>query len=142
MGSQNLQLDTIRGPRTAIAGDNLTDKEGYVCKLSNASGTPKAYLPDDVADEVTYVILSGAAAGERVELAPLEPGQQFRAILDGTCVTGDQITLAAINGTKDGKVVKLPASADTYERVALAEESGVDGGAVLLRYKPKQVIVS
>lgn len=142
MATTASQTNTIRGLRTATAGENLTDMEGRLVRLTNSSGNPVVILPNDVADEVTHVLVEGGASGAQVAILPLEPGVQFRAFIDGTCVTGDQITLAAIDGTKDGKVVKLPATADTYERVAIAQASAADGSLALLLYKPKQVVVS
>lgn len=136
------QSNTKEGKLVVLAGEALTGMEGRLVKLSNSSGTPVAILPNDVADEAVYILLEGAASGENVTIEPLTPGKQFRAYLDGTCVTGDQLVLAAINGTKDGKLVELPATADSYFRVGLAEQSGVDGQLVLFRYLPKDVTVS
>lgn len=136
------QSNTKRGDLVAVAGETLTGMEGRLVKLSNSSGSPVVILPNDVDDETLYVLTEGAASGEDVTIRPLEPGQQFRAYIDATCVTGDSITLAAIDGTKDGKVVKLPATADTYFRVAVAEASAADGSLALLRFMPKHIVVS
>lgn len=135
------QSNTREGRFTVLAGEALTGMEGRLVKLSNSSGTPVAILPNDVADEALYLLVEGAASGEVVTVEPLTPGKQFRAYLDGTCVTGDQLVLAAIDGTKDGKLVKLPATADTYFRAGLAEQSGADGQLVLFRFAPKPGIV-
>lgn len=136
------QSNTQEGRIVRAAGETLTGMEGRLVKLSNSSGTPVVVLPNDVADEAMYILLEGGASGENVVIEPLTPGKNFRAYLDSTCVTGDSLTLAAIDGTKDGKLVKLPAAADTYWRVGVAEQSGADGQLVLFRYLPKPVTVS
>jgi hypothetical protein len=63
----------------------------------------------------------------------LEPARNVRVTLSGTCVPGDQLVLATPNGTVDGMVVKLPAAAGTYRLIGIAEETGANGQAVLLR---------
>ena len=136
------QSNTKAGRIVRAAGETLTGMEGRLVKLANSSGTPVVKLPDDVADETLFVLVEGGASGEDVVIEPLEPGKQFRAYIDGTCVAGDSITLAAIDATKDGKVVKLPTDADTYFRVGVAEQSAADGSLALIRFCPKPVIVA
>ena len=133
MSTHDTQSNTQRGPIALPANEDLTGKEGRLVLITNASGTAKAALPNDVADRALFVLVGGAAAGEIVTLQPMSTDQQARAWLDGTCVPGDRLTLAAIDGTKDGKVRKLPATADDYFVVGLAEESGADGQLVKFR---------
>ncbi len=127
------QTNTQQGDIVVAANEDLTGMEGRLALVTSDSGTPEAKLPDDVADRVLYVILEGAAAGENVVLRPLTPDRNVRVYLDGTCVPGDRITLAAIDGTKDGKAVELPADADDYFVWGIAEESGAAGQLVLVR---------
>jgi len=127
------QTNTRTGDIVVAANEDLTGKEGRLALILSDSGTPKAALPDDVADRVLYVILEGAAAGYSVTLRPLSPYRNVRVKLSGTCVPGDRLTLAAINGTLDGQAVKLPASTDDYFVWGIAEESGQDGQDVLAR---------
>ena len=47
-----------------------------------------------------------------------------------------KLTLAAINGTNDGKVRTVPAAADTYWVAFRAEEAGVDEQLVKARLLP------
>lgn len=136
------QSNTQQGRIVRTAGETLTGMEGRFVLLTNSSGNPRVTLPNDVADEVTHVLIEGGASGADVVIEPLIAGNQYRVYIDGTCVSGDQITLAAINGTKDGKCVKLPATADIYERVGLSLASAADGSLALFLYKPKQVTVS
>lgn len=130
------------GPQIAIAGETLTGMEGRLVKKSNSSGSPVVILPNDVADDVLFVLVEGGASGDPVTIEPLVPGKQFRAVVDGALVTGDNVTLAAIDGTKDGKVRALPATADTYNRVAIAEQSAATGSLALLMYCPRQIVVT
>jgi len=127
------QTNTKVGDIVVAANEDLTGKEGRLALIVSDSGTPKAALPDDVADRALYVIIEGAAADYNVTLRPLNPDRNVRVKLDSTCVPGDRLTLAAIDGTKDGACVKLPAAADDYFVWGIAEESGVDGQEVLAR---------
>ena len=136
------QSNTRAGALVRVAGEALTGMEGRLVALTNSSGNPVVTLPNDVADETLYILIEGAASGENVTIEPLHSGKNFRAYIDGTCVTGDQLVLAAINGTKDGKLVELPATADSYFRVGIAEESAVDGQLVLFRVAPKALTVT
>ena len=128
------------GPQIAIAGETLTGMEGRLVKKSNSSGSPMVILPNGIADDVLYVLVEGGASGEPVTIEPLVPGKQFRAVTDDALVTGDNVTLAAIDGTKDGTVRKLPAGAGTYNRVALAEQSAAAGSLALLMSCPRQIV--
>ena len=127
------QTNTRVGDIVVAANEDLTGMEGRLARIVSDSGTPKAALPDDVANPVLYVILEGGAAGANVTLRPLSPDRNVRVKLNGTCVPGDRLTLAAINGTLDGQAVKLPAAADDYFVWGIAEESGVDGQDILSR---------
>ena len=137
-----LPLAMVTGALIRVAGETLTSKENRLVKLTNSSGSPRVILPNDVADETPYLLTTGAASAADVVLVPLSPNKTFSALIDGSCVTGDSLTLAAIDGTKDGKVVKLPTDADTYFRVGIAEASAADGELVPFRYLPKDVIVA
>ncbi|HMP76849.1 MAG TPA: hypothetical protein PKE12_11210 [Kiritimatiellia bacterium] len=127
------QSNVQYGPISLPAAEDLTDKEGRLVLVTNASGVAKVSLPNDVADRVLFVLTEGGASGANVVLSPLTPDQQFRAFLDGACVPGDRLTLAAIDGTKDGTVRKLPAAADDYFVFGIAEEAGADGQLVKFR---------
>jgi len=108
---------------------------GRLVKIANSSGSPVAALPTDVADYAAYVALdAAAAAGDGIPLRPVTLGRQVRVTLKSTCVPGDILTLADPGTAADkGKVRVLPAGADTYFIVGIAEESGVDGQSVLIR---------
>jgi hypothetical protein len=127
------QTNTKEGPIRILAGENLTGKEGFFVKLTHDTGVAEVVLPNDVADDELYLLLEGGADGETVTIEALSPHKQFRAKLKGTCNPGDDLTLGAVDGTDDGKVRTLPATADTYFVFARAEEKGVDGQLVLLR---------
>lgn len=134
--------NTRQGPFPATAGEDLSSSLGLLAVLVNSSGSPVAKLPDAVTDRAVLQITKAAASGALATLDPLEPGRPARIPLDGTCVTGDRLVLAAIDGTKDGKVRKLPATAGTYFSPGFARESGADGQSVLMHVDPLTIVVS
>lgn len=138
------QSNTKEGPFQVLAGENLTGKEGCVCKLTHDTGVAEVVLPNDVADETEYLILEGAADGEFVTVVALERGQSYRVKLKGTCNPGDKLGLGTVDGTHDGNVETLPAAADTYWVFLVAEEVGVDEQLVLCRplLAPAATVVS
>lgn len=129
----NTQNDTREGRFEVLAGEDLTDKEGKLVKLTHDAGVPEVILPDDVDDKPDYLLINGGADGTFVTVEPLERRRAVRVRLDGTCNPGDELTLAAINAANDGEVRTLPAAADTYFVFLRAEEKGVDGQLVLCR---------
>ena len=128
------QTNTRHGDLTFPSYEDLSGKEGRLVKLVNSSGVAKVALPDDVADRCLFVLIDGGdASGDHVVVRPLEPARNIRVPLSGTCNPGDRMTLAAIDGSLDGKAAALTAAADTYWVFGLAEEAGVDGQDVLIR---------
>lgn len=134
--------NTRQGPFPATAGEDLSAKLGLLAVLTNSSGSPVAKLPDAVTDRAVLQITKAAASGALVTLDPLTPDRPVRIPLDGTCVTGDRLALAAIDGTKDGKVRKLPTAAGTYFSPGFARESGADGQSVLMHVDPLTIVVT
>lgn len=130
------QSNTKEGPFEVLAGENLTGKEGCLVKLTHDSGIAEVVLPNDVADEADYLLLAGGADASYVTVVAIDRSRNFRVLLDGTCNSGDKLTLAAIDGTHDGRVRTLPATADTYWVAFRAEEKGVDNQLVKLRLLP------
>jgi hypothetical protein len=130
------QSNTREGFFPVLAGENLTGKEGRLVKLTHDTGKPEVILPNDVADEADYLLLEGGADGSLVTVLPLDRSHNIRVKLDGTCNPGDKLTLAAIDGTKDGAVRAVPATADVYWVALRAEEKGVSGQLVLCRLLP------
>lgn len=115
------QSNTKEGAIVLLAGDDLTGKEGYIVQVLNASGTPKVYLPDAVTDAALYVVSEGAAADADVEIIPLTPGRNFRAVANSTTiVAGDK--LVAFASGKAGLLTEHTAG-DAFI-VGIAEESG------------------
>jgi hypothetical protein len=137
------QSNSQPGPFPVLAGENLTGMEGRIVKLTHDNGVPEVILPNDVADFADLLLLDGGADGKLVTVVALDRSRSFRVRLDGTCNPGDELTLAAINGTKDGMVVKTPATADTYFVFLRAEEKGVNTQLVLVRpiLNPRTVVV-
>jgi len=125
------QTNTQNGPIPLTASEALAANR--LVGIVNASGLPAAALPNTKTDETPFVTEEATESGDRTTLIPLQPGQNVRVTLSGTCVPGDQLALATPNGTVDGMVVKLPAAAGTYRLIGIAEETGANGQAVLLR---------
>ena len=127
------QTNTQAGQIVLLANEDLTGKEGLLVAIVNDSAVAKFALPDAVSDLALFVLTDGDAAGEKVAALPLSPDRNVRIRLSGTCVPGDVLVPAEIDGTKDGMVKTLPAAAGTYRGLAIAEESGIDGQLVKAR---------
>jgi hypothetical protein len=127
------QSNTREGAFVVLAGEALTDKEGYLVKMTHDTGVPEVKLPAAITDVAPYVVIEGAADAAKVTVAPLTPGRSVRLALKGTCNPGDQLCLAAIAGTDAGKVRVDPGTTGTYRLIGIAEEIGVDGQLVLVR---------
>lgn len=138
------QSNTQAGLFRVLAGENLTGMEGRIVKLTHDTGVAEVVLPNDVADDELYLLLEGGADATLVTVAPLSPDRNIRVRLDGTCNPGDDLTLAAIDGTNDGKVRTLPTAADTYFVFLRAEEKGVDEQLVKCRpiLNAREVVVT
>ena len=130
MSQSNTKVGDIR----VAAGEDLTDKEGFLVKLTHDSSVAEVLLPTANGDYALYVVTDGAADTENVSLRPIEAGRNVRVTLDGTCDPGDVLVLADVATAADkGKVRALPEDAGTYRGLAIAEEAGVDEQLVLCR---------
>ena len=134
----NVQVGAV----VVLAYATLEDKEGYLAELINDNGTAKVQLPSAVTDLAIYLILEGAAAGQRASVQPLESGRNVRVKLKGTCNPGDKLCLADVATPADaGKVRTIPSANGTYYGFMVAEEVGVDGQLVKARYYGREAIV-
>ena len=131
------QSNTQTGQIVLPANEELTGKEGLLVKIVNASNVAKFALPDAVTEFALFVLTDGDAAGKSVAAMPLSPDRNVRIRISGTCVPGDVLVLAAINGTLDGMVKKLPTAGGTYRGIAIAEEVGVD--LQLIKARPAMI---
>jgi len=138
----NEQSNTQEGAISVIANEALTGLEGYLAVLTEDTNVLEAKLPDTVTDLALFVIVEGAAAGSYAELMPLEPGRNVRVELEGTCNPGDILRLYTPDGSNDGKVCAIGATAGLYFSPGVAEEEGVDGQLVLMRPMPRLVSVT
>ena len=128
------QTNTRTGAIRVLAGEDLTDKEGRLVVMTHDTGVPEVKLPSAITDLAVYQLNDGAADAELVDVEPVEPGRNIRAVLKGTCNPGDSLVLADPGTAADkGKVRTVPAAAGTYRVLAIAEEKGVDGQLVLCR---------
>lgn len=128
------QSNTRVGDIPVLAGEDLSDKEGRLVKMTHDSGVAEVLLPTDNADYALYVLIEGAADAANVSVRPIEAGRNVRLRLNGTCNPGDVLVLADTGTAADkGKVRALPSDAGTYRGLAIAEEAGVDEQLVLAR---------
>ena len=133
MTQTNVQAGQIVLP----ANEDLTGKEGLLVAIVNDSNVAKFALPDAVTDLALFVLTDGDEAGKNVAALPLSPDRNVRIRISGTCVPGEVLVLAAINGTLDGLVKKLPTVGGTYRGIAIAEEVGVD--LQLIKARPAMI---
>ena len=131
------QTNTREGDIPVNAGEDLTGKEGYLVKMTHASGIAEVLLPDSVTAYAFYLIIEGAEEDETVSVRPLDSNRNVRVFLKDTCNPGDTLILADPATAADkGRVRSLPAVAGTYRGLFIAEEAGVDGQLVLCRPAP------
>jgi hypothetical protein len=127
------QSDTREGLVPFLASVNLTDKEGYVVKLVDATGVAKVALPTADADPVQFVIEDGDAAGEMVGCIPLSAHRNVRCKASGAIAGG--IAVVVENGGKVKTITGL--GSGTYFVVGYAEEDAVDGQLFRVRPMPR-----
>ena len=127
------QSNTQAGQIVLNSSEDLQSKEGYLVKIINTSNVPEFALPDAESDLALFVVTDGDKEDENSAALPLSPDRNVRLKLNGTCVPGDVLVLADIDGTHDGMVKVLPAVGGTYRGLAIAEEVGADGQLVKAR---------
>lgn len=138
-----MQTNVKSGELVFTAKEDLTGKEGRLVALVNDSGKAKVGLPDNATDVCPFVLTDvNGVAGGNVSVLPLSPDRNVRVLLSGTCNPGAKLVLATPNGTVDGAVIALPATAGTYRVVGIAEEGGVDGQLLRIRPFVESVTVS
>lgn len=139
----SVQTNVKQGAFLVNAGEDLTGKEGYLVKAADAGSELEVLLPTDVADITPYVVEEGAEHDSDATVIPLVQGNQYRVVAKGTGSSGDLLTHAAPGTAADkGKLRALPATADTYTVIGIAEEDFVDGQHVKFRAMFKEVVVS
>ena len=84
------QSDTRSGTFRVLAGEDLTDKKGYLAVLTHDTGVPEVILPASNGAYAFYLIDDDGADAEYVDVEPLESGRNVRAVLKGTCKRGDR----------------------------------------------------
>lgn len=136
------QTNTKRGSRPINSGESLVDKEARLVMLADGGSVEEVVLPNAVTDVCPFVVLEGGAEDKNSTVLPLGSEQQVRIMAKGTGSAGDILVLAAIDGTEDGKVRTLPATAGQYFSPGIAEEDFADGQFVLVRPLPRLVRVA
>jgi len=127
------QSNTQAGQIVLNSSEDLQGKEGLLAVIINTSNVAELALPSDVSDLALFVITDGGDKDKNTAALPLSPDRNVRLKLNGTCVPGDVLVLADIDGTHDGMVKVLPAVGGTYRGLAIAEEVGADGQLVKAR---------
>jgi hypothetical protein len=127
--SQVTQSNTQPGPLAIASDGDLTGKEGRLVTL----GADGVKLPEAITDLVPYLLDEGGADEAMSTVIPFEPSRNLRVVAKGTGDKGDALVLAAIAGDDAGKLRVVPATAGTYNVVAVAEEDFADGQLVLVR---------
>lgn len=124
------------GPITVLAGEDLTGKRSFLVVLTHDTGIGEVKLPTAITDDAFYLLNEAGVDGEKVDVEPLQNGQQVRVWLKGTGNPGDSLCLADTGTAADkGKVRKVPgAGAGTYRPFFKLEEVGVDGALVKARF--------
>lgn len=103
MIGSSVQSNITEGIFGAVASGDLTDKEGYLVKMSGTmSGKyPIVEIVSAVTDAPVFVLEAGATTGKQVMIRPLSPWQQCR------CVAGEAITVGQLLTVGvSGKVVQ------------------------------------
>lgn len=131
----NIQTNTKEGALTLPTAQSLSGKNGMLVKMT-AGGLA---LPTAASDDVLYAVVNGGETEAGVK--PLHANEQIRVFLKGSCNAGDRLALATPSEEDAGKVAAISAPG-TYASVGIAEESGVDGQAVLVRANFKSITIS
>lgn len=116
--------------RATTPTDDLTDKEGYLVKVTDSTGSRVGVdLLDDPADIPIGVVENGAAAGADVDVRLLKPGDVLR-IRNGASaiVRGDEV----LSNTGGTVLPRTGAGADDYRIVGIALEDCPANGTVLV----------
>lgn len=116
-----VQSNTKRGPFQIASATDMTGKEGYLVKILDASGTPKATLPAAVTDVAAYVI-TNVISTSVVEIMPLEPGVSVRLVANGTTLLAGDKVVGYASG-KEGLASEYTGSGAAFIS-AIAEETG------------------
>jgi hypothetical protein len=121
----------VLGKITLVAGEDLSNKMYYLVKL-NSNGN--AVLCG--ANEVAIGILDGKPkAGERSAINILGTSQ---VVAGGEIPVGSKVISNA-----EGKAVRLPTNAGTYNVIGIALQSaGSDGEIIEILIRPETVVIS
>ena len=114
-----VQSNTKTGAFQVASASDLTGKEGYLVKMTDASGTPKVDVPAAQTDFAQYVVVN-VLSSALVEVLPLTDGSQVRLVASGTAfVSGSK--LVGFGGTAAG--MAFPWASGPAFISAVAEES-------------------
>jgi hypothetical protein len=72
------QSNTRVGDFRVLAGESLTDKDGYLVKMTHDSGVAEVLLPEAITDYALYAVIEGAADAALVSVRPIEADRNVR----------------------------------------------------------------
>jgi len=128
------QTNTKSGDIAFTAGEDLTEKNGHLVKLTHDTGVPELKLPAAITDLAIFAVVDGSADTKKTTVRPLSGERNIRVKLKGTANPGDLLVLADPATPADaGKVRILPAVDGTYHVLGIAEEAGTDGQLLAMR---------
>lgn len=143
------QSNVIAGKiKTRKAGQDLTNKEGFLCLLVLVAGLGVVKLPAAITDVTPFIVDEGAALDGLVSIDPLSPDRQYRIKCVGVIQPGAQMVLAI--GADAGQLRAVPGpsapTAGSYRVIARCEEEKptANGQFVLCRptYEPLVVVAA
>jgi len=114
-----VQSNTKTGAFQVASASDLTGKEGYLVKMTDASGTPKVDVPAAQTDFAQYVV-ANVLSSTLVEVIPLTAGTQVRLSVSGTAIVSGS-KLVGYGGTAAG--LAFPWASGAAFISAVAEES-------------------
>lgn len=116
-------------PLPAVAGADLTGKEGYLVKNNGTASPPTMILATATSEAGISILLTAGTSGSAITYAG--PGSRVAAKAGGTCSAGVRAMFAT-----GGKVTDATGNVQT---VGIFVEDGVDGDLVLLDVSPMPV---
>lgn len=138
-----VQSNTRSGKLPFEANEDLTGKEGFVVGIVNSATAAKVAVPTAIDAITPYIVDKGGPAGSKVDVIPLDPNSNHRAIAKGAGNAGAVLVHAAPGTAGDrGKLRTIPATAGTYYSPGIAEEPFVDGQHVRFRPFPRMIVIA
>lgn len=138
----------IASPWSALAGEDLTDKEGYVVTIRTTDFN--VFMCDAQSDYPVGIIIKGAASGLPVQVAGV--GSLVKAKCNGTIARDSPVKFDT--GADQGKIIEWVEGTDGHDHgatytevgpiaakidpiVGIALEDGVDDQEIVILFNPQ-----